>query len=680
MRFGVLGTLAVWTEDGRLVPVPEAKVRALLADLLLHLGRPVSADRLIEDLWGDDLPVHPANALQSKVSRLRQALENAEPAGGELVVSRSPGYLLQLDGGAVDEGRFAALIERAGATQDPRDRAALLADALALWRGPPLAEFADAMFAQAAIARLEEQRLAALEEQAEARLALGEHSLLAGEIGELVARHPLRERLRAAHMLALYRAGRQAEAVNSYLELRSRLAGDLGLDAGPGLAALYQAILEHAPGLRGVPAPPTLAARRRSNLPAMLTDMVGRAAAVAELRALLNERRLVTLTGPGGVGKTRLALETATQSAGAFPDGVWLVELAGPSLAGVGTPADAVMAVLGIGDNNARDPADVLADVLRASRMLLILDNCEHLVDQAAQLTTRLLQAAPGLHVLATSREPLMLTGEIVWAVPPLELPEPAADPEPAALAQFSAPSSCSSRAPVRPRRAFASMRETPGRSRRSAGGSTGFRWRWSWRRPGSGAWASTSSSPGSTTGSGCWSPGTATPRHDSRPSGPSSTGAGGCSPSPNASCCVGWPCPRTAARWMPQRRSAPKMAWMCQVWWPGWWIAPSSLSRTRRTVPGTGCWTASPHTACSASARRERPPRRGSGTGVTIPTLPNAPQRTFAATTSAPGSCGWTPRQPTCAARWTPPERTTTRPPFGWSTPWPGTGSCAAG
>ncbi|HEV2239863.1 MAG TPA: BTAD domain-containing putative transcriptional regulator [Streptosporangiaceae bacterium] len=439
MRFGVLGTLAVWTGDGRLVAVPEAKVRALLADLLLHRGRPVSADRLIEDLWGDDLPVHPANALQSKVSRLRQALENAEPAGGELVVSRSPGYLLQLDGGAVDERRFAALTERAGATQDPRDRAALLADALALWRGPPLAEFADAMFAQAAIVRLEEQQLAALEEQAEARLALGEHSLLAGEIGELVARHPLRERLRAAHMLALYRAGRQAEAVNSYLELRSRLAGDLGLDAGPGLAALYQAILEHAPGLQGAPAPPTLAARRRSNLPAMLTDMVGRTAAVAELRALLNERRLVTLTGPGGVGKTRLALEMATQSADAFPDGIWLVELAGPNLAGVGTPADAVMAVLGIRDNSAKDPADLLAEVLRASRMLLVLDNCEHLVDQAAKLTIRLLQAAPGLQVLATSREPLMLTGEIVWAVPPLELPELATDPGPAALAQFSA-------------------------------------------------------------------------------------------------------------------------------------------------------------------------------------------------------------------------------------------------
>jgi predicted ATPase/DNA-binding SARP family transcriptional activator len=434
VRFGVLGTLAVWTDDGRLVAVPEAKVRALLADLLLHLGRPVSADRLIDDLWGDDLPVHPANALQAKVSRLRQALENAEPGGGGLVVFRSPGYLLELDGEAVDERRFAVLMERASAARDPRDRAGLLADALALWRGPPLAEFADALFAQAAIARLEQQRQVALEEQAEARLALGEHSLLAGEIGELVARHPLRERLRAAHMLALYRAGRQAEAVNSYSELRRRLADDLGLDPGPGVAALYQSILEHAPGLQGAPAPPTLATRRRSNLPAALTDMVGRTAAAAELRALLSERRLVTLTGPGGVGKTRLALETATQSAGAFPDGVWLVELAG-----TGAPADRVMEVLGIRDDSAMDPADLLAEALRTSRMLLILDNCEHLVDQAARLTSRLLRAAPGLHVLATSREPLMLSGEIVWAVPPLELPELAACPEPAALGQFSA-------------------------------------------------------------------------------------------------------------------------------------------------------------------------------------------------------------------------------------------------
>jgi predicted ATPase/DNA-binding SARP family transcriptional activator len=439
VRFGLLGTLAVWTEDSRLVAVPEAKVRALLADLLLHLGRPVSADRLIDDLWGDDLPVHPGGALHSKVSRLRQALENAEPGGSELVVFRPPGYLLRLGGDAVDERRFAALVRRAGATEDPRGRAAVLADALALWRGPPLADFADAAFAQAAITRLEEQRLTALEDQAEARLALGEHSLLAGELGELIARHPLRERLRAAHMLALYRAGRQGEAVNSYLDLRSGLANDLGLDPGPGLAALYQAILEQAPRLQGAPAPATSAARPRTNIPAMLTDVIGRTAAVAELRALLHERRLVTLTGPGGVGKTRLALETATQSADAFRDGVWLVELARPAHAGAGTPADLVMAVLGIRDDSSMDPAELLADALRTSQILLILDNCEHLIDQAAKLTAQLVQAAPELRVLVTSREPLMLAGEVVWAVPPLALPGPAADPQPAALAQFSA-------------------------------------------------------------------------------------------------------------------------------------------------------------------------------------------------------------------------------------------------
>jgi predicted ATPase/DNA-binding SARP family transcriptional activator/tetratricopeptide (TPR) repeat protein len=438
VRFGVLGTLAVWTEDRRLIAVPEVKVRALLADLLLHLGQPVSADRLIDDLWGTELPVHPGGALQSKVSRLRQALENAEAGAGELVTFRPPGYLLQLDGEAVDERRFSALVERASADGDPRGRATLLADALALWRGPPLADFTDAMFAQPAIARLEEQRLVALEEQAEARLALGEHHLLAGELGELVAGHPLRERLRAAHMLALYRAGRQADAVHSYTELRGQLAGDLGLDPGPDLAALHQAILEQAPGLQGVHAPTTLAARPRTNLPAMLTDVVGRTAAVAEVQALLNERRLVTLTGPGGVGKTRLALETASQAADAFPDGVWLVELAGTARAEADMPADLVLAVLDIRDDSAMDPAEHLADALRTSRMLLILDNCEHLIDQAARLTARLLRAAPELRVLITSREPLMLAGEVVWAVPPLELPDPACS-EPGALAESGA-------------------------------------------------------------------------------------------------------------------------------------------------------------------------------------------------------------------------------------------------
>jgi predicted ATPase/DNA-binding SARP family transcriptional activator len=439
VRFGLLGSLAVWTADGRLAEVPEVKVRALLADLLVHLGRPVPADRLIDDLWGDDLPVHPAGALQSKVSRLRQALEKAEPGGGELVAFRSPGYLLQAEPDALDERRFAALVQRAGATEDLRDRAQLLAGALALWRGPPLADFADAMFAQAPIARLAEQRLAALEAQAEARLALGEHSMLAGELGELVARHPLREGLRAAHMLALYRAGRQAEAVHSYTELRNRLADDLGLDPGPRLAALYQAILEQSPRLQRAEARATLADRPRTNIPALLTDLVGRTAAVGQVRELLNGHRLVTLTGPGGVGKTRLALETATQAAAAFPDGVWLAELAGPTRAGFSSPADVVIDVLGIRDDSAMDRSELLAESLRDSRMLLILDNCEHLIDQVAKLAARALQVAPELRILVTSREPLMLAGEAVWAVPPLELPDPAASGQPATLARFSA-------------------------------------------------------------------------------------------------------------------------------------------------------------------------------------------------------------------------------------------------
>jgi predicted ATPase/DNA-binding SARP family transcriptional activator len=438
VHFGVLGAVAAWTRDGRKVEVRESKVRALLAVLLLSPGRPVPAGQLIDDLWGADLPVHPAGALQGKVSRLRQALEAGEPGSGALLAFRSSGYLLQAGDDALDERRFAALVERAGAAGDPRDRAGLLAEALGLWRGPALADFAGELFAQPAIARLEEQRLTALEEQAETRLALGEHSLLAGELSELVARHPLRERLRAAHMMALYRSGRQAEAVRSYHELRGKLADDLGLDPGPGLAALYQAMLEQSPALQAVAAPPTLATRPRTNLPAMLTDLVGRAPAIAELRGLLSERRLVTLTGPGGVGKTRLAIETAAQSAAAFPDGTWLVEMAGPSPATALSPADEVMSVMGIRNDSSVPSADLLGDALRDSRLLLVLDNCEHLIGQVASLAARLLRSAPGLRVMVTSREPLMIAGEVIWAVSPLDLPGPDAGDEPATLARVS--------------------------------------------------------------------------------------------------------------------------------------------------------------------------------------------------------------------------------------------------
>ncbi|WP_433334401.1 BTAD domain-containing putative transcriptional regulator [Spirillospora sp. CA-294931] len=426
MRFGVLGPLAVWTAGGRPVRVPEAKVRALLARLLVAPGRVVPVDRLAADLWGDDLPGDPSNTLQTKVSLLRRTLEKAEPGARELVAHRPPGYALSVEGEAVDAERFADLTARARGADDPRTRVALYSEALALWRGPAFAEFADEEFARAAIARLDERRLTALEERAEARLDLGEHAPLADELGELAARHPLRERLRAAHMRALYLAGRQDEALASYDVLREHLAGELGLDPRPELAELRQAILRHDPALRpGGAAVPV----RPPRLPAPVNTLIGREDDLVRVGVLLRAARLVTLTGPGGVGKTRLALAAAARLEGGTPDGVWLVELAGRHRAGASLRevAESVAAVLGIRDAapgpDAADPLDRLAAALRTRRPLLVLDNCEHVIEPVAALADRLLRDAPGLRLLATSREPLAIGAEVLHAVPPLESP-----------------------------------------------------------------------------------------------------------------------------------------------------------------------------------------------------------------------------------------------------------------
>jgi len=440
MLFGVLGPLAVWTADGEPVPVPGLKVRALLAVLLAHEGRPAPAARLIEALWGEHLPGDPAGTLSGKVTQLRRALERAEPGGRQLVASPPPGYRLRIDADAVDAHRFRRLTARARETADPRDRAGLLADALALWRGPAFADFADEPFARTAAARLTEERLAALEDHAEARLALGEHTGLAAELAELLAAHPLRERLRAAHMRALYRAGRPSEALDSFEELRGRLADELGLDPGPDLVALHRAVLARDPALAGdparaAPAPPSTV-RPRTNLPAALSELIGRDEAVTAIRARLAADRLVTLTGPGGVGKTRLALETAGGLIDDFSGGVWLAELGGLEPGSAGGPADVVMAALGIRD--VTGAADRLVDALRARRLLLVLDNCEHVVEQAAELAGLLLRGCPGSRILATSREPLGLPGEAVWAVPPLDVPD-LADDDAAELARSPA-------------------------------------------------------------------------------------------------------------------------------------------------------------------------------------------------------------------------------------------------
>jgi len=437
MRFGVLGPLAVWRADGTAIRIPDLKVRVLLADLLAGLlvqeERPVSVDRLAEALWRGRPPGNPLNTLQTKVSQLRRALEEAEPGGRDLVVYQPPGYLLRAGHDAVDAQRFRDLVTLAHQTEDPQARAALLVEALGLWRGPALADFGEEAFAQATIARLEEQRLTAQELHAEARLELGQHHLLADDLGDLVARNPLRERLRATYMRVLYHAGRQSEALATYGDLRDCLVRELGLDPSPELAALHLAILKQDPALTRPPTPTPSTGRHRTNLPAPLTDLVGRVEAVTEVRRLLGPGRLVTLTGSGGVGKTRLAVETAAQLVDRFPDGVWLVELAGLGQPGeediMSSPAEAVMTVLGIREDAPPSPrgngpmgrTGRLSSALRDQRLLLVLDNCEHVVEPVAELAAALLRTAPELRILATSREPLGLVGEVVFVVPPLE-------------------------------------------------------------------------------------------------------------------------------------------------------------------------------------------------------------------------------------------------------------------
>ncbi len=416
----------MWTEHGEPVAVPGRKVRALLADLLVNEGRPVSVGVLVEDVWGTDAPADPTGALHVRVSQLRRALESAEPGGRDLVTSQAPGYALRAE---TDAGRFTTLVEQA-ATSEPHTRAVLLAEALDLWRGPALADFADEEFARAAVTRWEEQRLTAVEAHAEARLDLGRHGELVAELGEAVTRHPFRERLRAAHLRALHRSGRTGEALDSFQDLRRRLADELGLDPGPELTALHQAILAGDPA-EDPPAPGPRPIGPTTTLPAPVTDLVGRDHALRRVRELLTTGRLVTVTGSGGVGKTSVAVTVARALVEAYPDGVWLIDLTGS-----GAPAELMLSALSIPDTSEGSATARLITALRGRRTLLVLDNCEHVIEPVASLVGSLLPAAPGLRVLATSREPLRLRGEARFDLPPLDVPD---TDEPDRLARSSA-------------------------------------------------------------------------------------------------------------------------------------------------------------------------------------------------------------------------------------------------
>ncbi|WP_103565881.1 BTAD domain-containing putative transcriptional regulator [Actinomadura rubteroloni] len=425
MRIAILGPLEV-TADGRAVAVGGARLRALLAVLALDAGRPVAVDALVDALWGEDPPAAAPNAVQSLVSRLRAAI------GRDLVPSGPAGYRLAVPPEAVDAHDFETRVAAARRAGTAAERAAGLRAALDLWRGPALADARGRPAADARAARLEALRRAALEERLDADLALGGHAGLIPELAALAAADPLREPLRARLIRALYAAGRQADALAEYAALRRELADELGVDPSPELADLHVAMLRRDPVLLAPPAaapaePPP------GNLRAPLTSFVGRDRDLERVAGLLAAGRLVTLTGPGGAGKTRLALEAGARAAG-FPDGVWNVELAPVEDPGEVVPA--VLAALrlpgaglgpgvrgGLPAREARDPLDRLVRALRGRRLLLVLDNCEHLLDAAARLADRVLAGCPDVRILTTSREPLGITGEALWPVGPLAAP-----------------------------------------------------------------------------------------------------------------------------------------------------------------------------------------------------------------------------------------------------------------
>ncbi|HEX2275299.1 MAG TPA: BTAD domain-containing putative transcriptional regulator, partial [Acidimicrobiales bacterium] len=431
MQVAILGPLEV-TARGGPVAVPGARDRALLALLAVSAGQVVTADRLVEELWGPDLPRDPANALQATVSRLRRALA---PLGSQVVVTRPRGYMLQVPADSLDARRFERLVAegRRRLGERPLEAAQQLGEALALWRGPALPELADTDTGRAEAARLEELRLAAEEDRVDALLAAGYHADVVGEIDALVQAEPLRERRWRQLMLALYRSGRQVEALRTYQKARRVLGEELGLEPSPELRRLESAILAHDPSLGSPPVRSVPVDGVRHNLPARATTFVGRRRERRDVGKLLDEHRLLTLIGPGGVGKTSLAIEVAAERVDEHPGGVWLVEL-GAVAEGSGVMS-AVAAALGVRERggigaDGRPLGDLVVERVAATEPLLVLDSCEHVVEACAALASRLLATAPGVRILATSREPLNVAGEGQYAVPPLALPENAAPVE----------------------------------------------------------------------------------------------------------------------------------------------------------------------------------------------------------------------------------------------------------
>lgn len=420
LEFRVLGPLQVLRGD-ELVPVDSPKQRALLALLLVHAGQVLSTDRILEEIWGDDPPGGGARTLQVHVSNLRKMLEPDRGQGqpAEVVVTESGGYSLRVAPEGIDATRFERSLDQARQLMPshPEQVSATLREALAMWRGRPYEDFAYESFAQGEIRRLEELRLLAIEDRFEADLNLGHHAESVGELQALTEEFPFRERIWGLLMLALYRSDRQGDALRAYQTARKMLGEELGIEPSPELRRLEEEILFQSPSLQLAREP----VATPHNLPERVSSFLGRSQQIAQVVAMLSTVREVTLTGPGGVGKTSLAIEIARTLLASHRDGVWLVDLA--AVQEPGLTAQTVADVVGVSEPQQARLLPALLDHLKARQVLLILDNCEHLVEESAGLTDTLLEGASGVTVLATSRESLQTHGETIWPVPPLPVP-----------------------------------------------------------------------------------------------------------------------------------------------------------------------------------------------------------------------------------------------------------------
>ncbi|MSV85846.1 MAG: AAA family ATPase [Actinobacteria bacterium] len=421
MEFRLLGSVDVIDGSGP-VPLGGPRQRLLLASLLATRRQVVSLDWLTEALWGEDAPSTARSTLQTSVSKLRR-LFSTDPL--VTLNSRPPGYLLDLPLEAVDADCFESYLAAARqcAQDRPEEALELFDRALGLWAGPAFAGFEDLPWAQPEATRLEELRLQALEDRNEARLALGDEGAVVSELEGLARAYPLRERLWCLLMSGLNRSGRQAEALRVSAEFRRHLGEELGLDPSPAFAELEGRIAVGEPGHTRPTATTqsTHSTQPRQLSAALVGPLVGREMALDEIEAAVARARLVTLTGPGGVGKSTLANEAARRLAASFRDGVRVIELAP-----VADPAAVVAAVaksVQAERRSERTLRDAVVEVLAPQELLLVIDNCEHVIGAVGELLGELIRWCPSVSVLATSRSPIGMAGEVVRPVAPLMVP-----------------------------------------------------------------------------------------------------------------------------------------------------------------------------------------------------------------------------------------------------------------